>query len=82
MSGERHRTWTRCPRCVRASASAEAGTPFAADYAVRLAADLIAHTWDPVALMALRVGRRRRIDLLSGIAGVSYKVLTQTLRRL
>ncbi|MFH9969779.1 winged helix-turn-helix transcriptional regulator [Streptomyces mirabilis] len=57
-------------------------SPFAADCAVRLAADLIAHTWDPVVLMALRVGRRRRIDLLSGIAGVSDKVLTQTLRRL
>ncbi|GHF70624.1 HxlR family transcriptional regulator [Streptomyces mashuensis] len=57
-------------------------SPFAADCAVRLAADLIAHTWDPVVLMALRTGRRRRIDLLSGIAGVSDKVLTQTLRRL
>jgi DNA-binding HxlR family transcriptional regulator len=57
-------------------------SPFAADCAVRLAADLIAHTWDPVVLMALRAGRRRRIDLLGGIAGVSDKVLTQTLRRL
>ncbi|MFJ8361806.1 winged helix-turn-helix transcriptional regulator [Streptomyces sp. NPDC093984] len=56
--------------------------PFAADCAVRLAADLIAHTWDPVVLMALRAGRRRRIDLLNGISGVSDKVLTQTLRRL
>ncbi|MGF1426297.1 winged helix-turn-helix transcriptional regulator [Kitasatospora sp. LaBMicrA B282] len=56
--------------------------PFAADCAVRLVADLIAHTWDPVVLMALRAGRRRRIDLLGGIAGVSDKVLTQTLRRL
>ncbi|WP_377273770.1 winged helix-turn-helix transcriptional regulator [Peterkaempfera sp. SMS 1(5)a] len=56
--------------------------PFVADCAVRLAADLIAHTWDPVVLMALRAGKRRRIDLLSGIAGVSDKVLTQTLRRL
>ncbi|MET8136993.1 winged helix-turn-helix transcriptional regulator [Streptomyces sp. NPDC005251] len=56
--------------------------PFTADCAVRLAADLIAHTWDPVVLMALRAGRRRRIDLLRDIAGVSDKVLTQTLRRL
>ena len=56
--------------------------PFAADCAVRLAAELIAHTWDPVVLMALRAGRRRRIDLLGAIAGVSDKVLTQTLRRL
>lgn len=56
--------------------------PFAADCAVRLAADLIAHTWDPVVLMALRAGRRRRIDLLAGVAGISDKVLTQTLRRL
>lgn len=56
--------------------------PFAADCAVRLAAELIAHTWDPVVLMALRAGRRRRIDLLGAIAGVSDKALTQTLRRL
>jgi len=56
--------------------------PFAADCTVRLATDLIAHTWDPVVLMALRAGRRRRIDLLDGIAGVSDKVLTQSLRRL
>ncbi|MFC1407000.1 MULTISPECIES: helix-turn-helix domain-containing protein [Streptacidiphilus] len=56
--------------------------PFAADCAVRLAAELIAHTWDPVVLMALRAGRRRRIDLLGAVAGVSDKVLTQTLRRL
>ncbi|MGW2826523.1 winged helix-turn-helix transcriptional regulator [Streptomyces sp. NPDC001443] len=57
-------------------------SPFAADCAVRLAADLISHTWDPVVLMALRAGRRRRIDLLGDIAGVSDKVLTQTLGRL
>ncbi|MGW4809573.1 winged helix-turn-helix transcriptional regulator [Kitasatospora sp. NPDC004272] len=56
--------------------------PFAADCAVRLAAELIAHTWDPVVLMALRAGRRRRLDLLAAVAGVSDKVLTQTLRRL
>ncbi|WP_225860352.1 winged helix-turn-helix transcriptional regulator [Streptomyces triticiradicis] len=57
-------------------------SPFAADCSVRLATDLIAHTWDPVVLMALRAGRRRRIDLLNGIAGVSDKVLPQALRRL
>ncbi|MFE1285615.1 winged helix-turn-helix transcriptional regulator [Streptomyces sp. NPDC058751] len=57
-------------------------SPFAADCAVRLATDLIAHTWDPVVLVALRAGRRRRIDLLSDIAGVSDKVLTQALHRL
>jgi len=56
--------------------------PFAADCAVRPATDLIAHSWDPVVLMALRAGRRRRNELLTGIAGVSDKVLTQTLRRL
>ncbi|NBM15917.1 transcriptional regulator [Streptomyces sp. GC420] len=32
--------------------------------------------------MALRAGRRRRIDLLNDMAGVSDKVLTMTLRRL
>jgi DNA-binding HxlR family transcriptional regulator len=56
--------------------------PFVADCAVRLATDLITHSWDPVVLMALRAGRRRRVELLTGIAGVSDKVLTQTLRRL
>ncbi|MEA2280186.1 MAG: hypothetical protein QOK21_793, partial [Solirubrobacteraceae bacterium] len=36
--------------------------PFVADCSVRLATDLLAHTWDPVLLMALRGGRRRRIE--------------------
>jgi DNA-binding HxlR family transcriptional regulator len=56
--------------------------PFAADCAVRLGAELIAHTWDPVVLMALRAGARRRIDLLADVAGASDKVLTESLRRL
>ncbi|WP_034089548.1 winged helix-turn-helix transcriptional regulator [Streptacidiphilus albus] len=56
--------------------------PFVTDCAVRLATDLLAHTWDPVVLMALRTGRRRRIDLLAGLTGVSDKVLSETLRRL
>ncbi|MHA6761954.1 winged helix-turn-helix transcriptional regulator [Streptacidiphilus sp. PAMC 29251] len=56
--------------------------PFVADCAVRLATDLLAHTWDPVVLMALRAGRRRRIDLLGDLVGISDKVLSQTLRRL
>ena len=55
---------------------------FVADCHVRLATDLLSHAWDPVVLMALRTGRRRRVDLLSGIGGISDKVLSQTLRRL
>ena len=56
--------------------------PFVTDCAVRLATDLLAHTWGPVVLMALRTGRRRRIDLLASLTGVSDKVLSETLRRL
>jgi DNA-binding HxlR family transcriptional regulator len=55
---------------------------FAPDCRVRLVTDLLAHTWDPVVLMALRAGRRRRIDLLAGIGGISDEVLSEALRRL
>jgi DNA-binding HxlR family transcriptional regulator len=56
--------------------------PFVADCTVRLATDLLAHTWDPVVLMALRAGRRRRIELLAESGGISDKVLSESLRRL
>ncbi|MFL5818026.1 MAG: winged helix-turn-helix transcriptional regulator [Conexibacter sp.] len=56
--------------------------PFVADCGVRLATDLVAHTWDPVVLMALRTGGRRRLELLTSIGGISDKVLSQSLRRL
>ena len=56
--------------------------PFVSDCAVRLATDLLAHTWDPVVLVALRAGPRRRTDLLSGVGGISDKVLSEALRRL
>jgi DNA-binding HxlR family transcriptional regulator len=56
--------------------------PFVADCSVRLATDLLGHTWDPVVLMALRAGRRRRIELLADIGAISDKVLSQTVRRL
>ena len=56
--------------------------PFASDCAVRLATDLLAHTWDPVVLLALRLGGRRRSDLLAEVGGISDKVLSETLRRL
>jgi DNA-binding HxlR family transcriptional regulator len=56
--------------------------PFASDCAVRLATDLLAHTWDPVVLLALRPGGRRRSELLADIGGISDKVLSETLRRL
>jgi DNA-binding HxlR family transcriptional regulator len=49
---------------------------------VRAAAELISHAWDPVVLSALRLGPTRRSELLPRIAGVSDKVLTESLRRL
>lgn len=56
--------------------------PFAADCQVRAAVELINHTWDPVVLATLRTGPIRRRELLSRIAGVSDKVLSDSLRRL
>jgi DNA-binding HxlR family transcriptional regulator len=53
-----------------------------ADCRVRLATDLLAHTWDPVVLLTLRTGPRRRMELLSDIGGISDKALSETLRRL
>ncbi|MDX6263581.1 MAG: hypothetical protein QOH84_5269 [Kribbellaceae bacterium] len=55
---------------------------FVADCRLRQATDLIAHTWDPLVLMALRRGTTRRRDLLTGIGGISDKVLSQALSRL
>jgi DNA-binding HxlR family transcriptional regulator len=53
-----------------------------ADCRVRAATDLFAHTWDPVVLLALSEGPRRRRELRIAIGGVSDKVLTQALQRL
>jgi DNA-binding HxlR family transcriptional regulator len=53
-----------------------------ADCRVRAATDVLAHTWHPVVLAALRAGPRRRIDLRQGIGGISDKSLTQALARL
>ncbi len=55
---------------------------FVSDCHVRAAVELINHTWDPVILSALRSGPTRRKDLLHRIAGVSDKVMTESLRRL
>jgi DNA-binding HxlR family transcriptional regulator len=55
---------------------------FASDCQVRLATDLLMHTWDPVVLVALRMGPNRRADLLRRIGGVTDKVLSEALRRL
>jgi DNA-binding HxlR family transcriptional regulator len=55
---------------------------FVADCRVRLASDLLVHTWDPVILLALQDGPRRRADLRTSIGGISDKVLTESLRRL
>jgi DNA-binding HxlR family transcriptional regulator len=55
---------------------------FVSDCHVRAAVELINHAWDPVVLSALRRGPTRRGLLLHRIAGVSDKVLTDSLRRL
>ena len=55
---------------------------FVSDCHVRAAVELINHSWDPVVLSALRLGPIRRSNLLRRIAGVSDKVLTESLRRL
>jgi DNA-binding HxlR family transcriptional regulator len=52
------------------------------DCRLRLATDLLAHTWDPVLLSALKAGPRRRRDLIGGIGGISDKALTQAITRL
>ncbi|MGK3205309.1 winged helix-turn-helix transcriptional regulator [Amycolatopsis sp. MEPSY49] len=55
---------------------------FLADCRTRLAFDLVANTWHPVVLWALRDGPRRHVDLRRTIGGISAKVLTGALRRL
>jgi DNA-binding HxlR family transcriptional regulator len=55
---------------------------FVADCRLRQATELIAHTWDPLVLVALRRGATRRRDLLGAIGDISDKVLSQALARL
>ncbi len=55
---------------------------FLADCRTRLAFDLVANTWHPVVVWALRNGPRRHVDLRRTIGGISAKVLTETVRRL
>jgi DNA-binding HxlR family transcriptional regulator len=55
---------------------------FISDCQVRSAVELLSHAWDPVVVSALRLGPTRRSVLLDRIAGVSDKVLTESLRRL
>ncbi|MDF0528816.1 helix-turn-helix domain-containing protein [Tsukamurella sp. 8F] len=55
---------------------------FGADCHVRLGAELLAHTWDPVLIAVLRGGPRRRRDLMATIGGISDKALHQSLNRL
>jgi DNA-binding HxlR family transcriptional regulator len=52
------------------------------DCQLRAGTDLLAHTWDPVVLVALRAEPRRRRELRTAIGGISDKVLTEALRRL
>jgi DNA-binding HxlR family transcriptional regulator len=53
-----------------------------AECQLRAATDLLAHTWNPVVLVALRPAPRRRRELRAMIGGISDKVLTETLHRL
>ncbi|MEU5264957.1 helix-turn-helix domain-containing protein [Amycolatopsis sp. NPDC021455] len=55
---------------------------FLADCRTRLAFDLVANTWNPVVVWALRNGPRRHGELRRLIGGISAKVLTETVRRL
>ncbi|GHJ99087.1 hypothetical protein SY2F82_08850 [Streptomyces sp. Y2F8-2] len=55
---------------------------FIADCRARLAFDLLANTWNPVVIWALREGPERPGRLRERIGGISPKVLTETLRRL
>ncbi|WP_340537590.1 winged helix-turn-helix transcriptional regulator [Nocardioides sp. GXZ039] len=55
---------------------------FISDCHVRSAVELLNHRWDPIVVAALRMGPTRRSTLLDRIAGVSDKVLTESLRRL
>jgi DNA-binding HxlR family transcriptional regulator len=55
---------------------------FVSDCRVRLATDLLSHTWDPVVLSALRRGPLRRRELLPILRGISDKCLTEALSRL
>jgi DNA-binding HxlR family transcriptional regulator len=55
---------------------------FVSDCRVRIVTDLLSHSWDPVVLVALRDGPKRRRDLFTAIGGVSDKSLTEALARL
>ncbi|GHC85346.1 HxlR family transcriptional regulator [Streptomyces flavofungini] len=57
-------------------------TDLLADCRARLAFDLLANTWNAVALWALRHGPLRPRELRTRIGGISPKILTATLRRL
>ncbi|WP_375295947.1 winged helix-turn-helix transcriptional regulator [Saccharothrix sp.] len=57
-------------------------TRFLADCQARVAFDLMANTWNPVVVFALRDGARRPADLRRMIGGIRPKVLTESLRRL
>jgi DNA-binding HxlR family transcriptional regulator len=52
------------------------------DCQLRAATELFAHTWNPVVLVALRGGPRRRHALRAAIGGISDKALTEALHRL
>ncbi len=55
---------------------------FIADCRTRLAFDLVANTWHPVVLWALKNGPLRHGELRTRIGGISAKVLTEAVRKL
>lgn len=55
---------------------------FIADCRTRLAFDLVANTWHPVVMWALKNGPLRHGELRTRIGGISAKVLTEAVRRL
>ncbi|WP_327676142.1 winged helix-turn-helix transcriptional regulator [Kitasatospora sp. NBC_00458] len=58
------------------------GGTYLADCRARAAFDLLANTWSPVLLWALRDAPQRPGVLRARIGGISAKVLTENLRRL
>ncbi|RMI42965.1 transcriptional regulator [Actinomadura harenae] len=52
------------------------------DCRLRAGLELLAHTWDPLIIVALRDEPLRRRVLKDAIGGVSDKVLTESLNRL
>lgn len=57
-------------------------SPFLADCPARLAVEILADKWTALVIFAMRTGPLRHGELADAVAGISRKVLTETLRRL